>query len=141
MRFRNTGRLPSLKRLLKSVGALLCLCAVLFAGGFHTVALQGYAWFRMYNAYSQSLPAATALELTLSGEELCSICVISQQMLDDVNDSLALSLEEQKPLVNATFDADWQLSKPIIPPSHGLRPVRTLIEVTLSADPPPPRTA
>lgn len=137
----STTRLDSLKRTFQAAGALLCLAAVLLASGVHTVALQGYAWVRMYDAYSQSVPTRTALELTFSGDELCGICVISQDTLDDVSDSLELTLGEQKPLVHASFAIEWQPSEQTVPLTHGFSPLRTLREISLAFDPPPPRSA
>jgi hypothetical protein len=127
--------------MLRSCGALFCLATVLLSSGFHTVALQGYAWLKMYDAYHQSLPASQALELTFSGDELCGICVISQDTLDDLSESLELSLGEQKPLVSLSTEPLAHSAG--FPFGSVLKsgPTPELREISLNIEPPPPRFA
>lgn len=127
--------------MLRSCGALFCLATVLLSSGFHTVALQGYAWLKMYNAYQQSLPACQALELTFAGDELCGICVISQDTLDDLSDSLELSLGEQKPLVSLPTDTLYRNAGIPFASALNSAPTLELRETSLSIEPPPPRFA
>lgn len=134
-------RQAALKPWFQKAGALLCLCAVLLASGFHTVALQSYGWARMYDVYSDSLPSAEALELTFSGDELCGICVLSQELTGNLNDSIKLSLGEQIPLANPTFASvtfTLPQSKPV---QDGAYTHQTYQEITLEIEPPPPRRA
>lgn len=137
----NKERLDSLKPWFRKAGAMLCLCSVLFASGFHTVALQTYGWAKMYDAYSESVPSAEALEMTFSGVELCGVCVISQETLQDMENSLELSLSEKTPLVQFTIS---QLD--IVQPegqsaTDGIVPLKVYQEIRLANEPPPPRCA
>lgn len=95
----------------------------------------------MYDVYSESVPTLTALELTFSGEDLCGICVISQATQQDLLDSLELTLNEQKPLVQITGILAWLNPSTEEPRNHGLSPARSPQEITLAFDPPPPRAA
>lgn len=128
-------------KVLQKLGALLALCAVLMASGVHTVALQSYGWAKMFEVYSESAPVATAIELTFSGQELCGVCVLSQATQQDLADSLELTLDEQKPLVQLTQNLAWQCPSPEEPPQHGFTPPRNFQEIRLAFDPPPPRSA
>ncbi len=137
-----TGKLkPKLapKTALQKLGALLALCAVLMASGIHTVALQSYGWVKMFEVYSKSVPVATAIDLTFSGQELCGVCVLSQATQRDLVDSLELTLGEQKPLVQLTQNLAWQCPSAEEPPQHGFNPPRNYQEISLVFDPPPPR--
>lgn len=134
-------RQPTAKPWFQKVGALLCLCSVLLASGFHTLALQSYGWARMFAAYSDSLPSAEALELAFSGDELCGICVLSQELTGNLSESLKLSLGEQTTLANPAFASIIFTLPEAKPVQDGAFQRRTYQEITLEFEPPPPRRA
>ncbi|EDY81279.1 hypothetical protein VDG1235_897 [Verrucomicrobiia bacterium DG1235] len=113
----------------------------MLASGFHAVALQSYGWARMYDVYSDSLPAAQALDLTFSGLDLCGICILSQETLQDIDDSLSLALAEKSPLTPLPFSYLSYPKPEEQPITHGPPPLRIYQEITLSFEPPPPRCA
>lgn len=131
----------ALKRWLQWVGILLCLCSVLLASGFHTITLQLYGWARMYDAYSDAMPSATALTLTFSGVELCGICVLSQELNQDQDDRVEFALGKQTPLALPNLNSP-SLTLPKAKSFLGASsPPRNFQEIVLEFEPPPPRCA
>lgn len=129
----------SLPPFLMRANALSCIVGILLVNGFHTVALQCYGWTQMFSAYHQVVPAAEALELTFSGNDLCGICTLSQATQKTLSESLTLTLNEQKPL------APPSLSSPLSSPAErgeceaGNSRHSPLHEIVIGLDPPPPR--
>lgn len=129
--------------LLRRAGALLCLCAVLFSSGIYSFGIQAYGWYRMYDAYSETLPASEALALTFSGDELCGICVLSEDSRQDLDDNLAFvhKSENHTPLslpLESLLSPTPSTSEASPP---GKSPLPFLTATPPSIEPPPPRLA
>jgi len=138
---RSRYRTPLLKRLFVRAGAFVCLGTLLLASGLHTVGIQAYAWGTMFKAYSQVLPIWQAIETTLSGEDLCGICELSQGFQDGMDESFSLYLSDSSPLICLTV-SDAQPETPLsVKTNYSPEGQRFHQEVTLTADPPPPRLA
>lgn len=69
-----------------SLGGLLF--AWLCANGALWNVVQVVAWARMYHDYSQAMPAAQALRITLDGSAPCALCRITQQARDAAREQL-----------------------------------------------------
>lgn len=63
-----------------SIGCLIL--AWLCANGAIWNVVQVVGWVKMYHDYSQTMPAARALEITFDGSAPCDLCHISQQAGD-----------------------------------------------------------
>lgn len=72
----------------KSILALIVLFNIGFSNGFHVVALQGVAWVKMYTEYNEVLSAKDALDITLSGKEICGICQTAEEIRSGMDDTL-----------------------------------------------------
>ena len=53
---------------------LIVLSAFLFSCGGHWYVLQAVAWANMIREYSQVVPLAQAVQMTLSGQYPCAMC-------------------------------------------------------------------
>ena len=65
----------------------LCL-AWLFANGAVWNVVQAVAWAKMFHDYSQVMPAARALRITLDGSAPCSLCHAVQKAQDTAREQL-----------------------------------------------------
>jgi len=61
-------------RFLRVVMAMGCLLSILWCSGIFLGLLQGVAWGRMIYNFQQFLPFEQAVELALSGDEMCGMC-------------------------------------------------------------------
>lgn len=59
---------------MRRLSHLVVLAAFLFSCGGHWYVLQGIAWVNMIRDYSQFVPVAEAVRMTLSGQYPCSLC-------------------------------------------------------------------
>ncbi|WP_309386476.1 hypothetical protein [Cerasicoccus frondis] len=53
---------------------ILGLVAVFAANGLHLPIIQGAAWVKMYQGYSEVMPSYQALEYTMKSENMCGVC-------------------------------------------------------------------
>lgn len=60
---------------LNRFNALICLAAVLVAGGGHWTALQTFAWACMIVEYSEENSLAEAVAMTFDGKHPCPMCL------------------------------------------------------------------
>lgn len=67
--------------------AAFMLFAVVWMNGFQVVALQGVAWARMFSEYNELMSPSEALEFTVSGRELCGVCLLADDIREEMNDS------------------------------------------------------
>ena len=68
---------------------VLCLLvAWLFANGVTWNVVQVVAWAKMFHDYSETMPAAQALQLTLSGEAPCDLCRLADSAKDTADRQL-----------------------------------------------------
>ena len=65
-------------RVRRKISVLCLLVAWLFANGVTWNVVQVVAWAKMFRNYSESMPAAQALKLTLSGEAPCNLCRMAE---------------------------------------------------------------
>ncbi|MDX6766157.1 MAG: hypothetical protein SFU85_05160 [Candidatus Methylacidiphilales bacterium] len=61
-------------RVFLRVYASILLTAFVLSCGGHWVVLQGVAWVNMVREYSEHVPVARAIEMTLSGKFPCKMC-------------------------------------------------------------------
>lgn len=84
-----------LKGFNRFIGILL-LATIGFSSGLHVVVFQMYGWARMYVEYSGYMSSEEALELALSGKELCGVCEaadkVRNQMEHNFSDFISASL-------------------------------------------------
>ncbi|MBK1880313.1 hypothetical protein [Pelagicoccus mobilis] len=123
------------------LGALVCFLTILMANGIHTAAIQTYAWGKMFDAYNKAMPTLQAIELTFSGEELCGICEFSKEFRDCMNESVALSLSDSKPLLHQNASEARVQTPPNTFSGYGALSEKQHQEIILETDPPPPRFA
>lgn len=69
-----------------SIGCLLF--AWLCANGALWNVVQMVAWVKMFHDYSQTMPAAEALQITFDGSAPCALCHISQSAQDAARQQL-----------------------------------------------------
>jgi hypothetical protein len=62
-------------RIAHRLSSLICLAAVLTAGGGHWAVLQTFAWARMLVEYSTQNSLAEAVEMTFDGKHPCPMCL------------------------------------------------------------------
>jgi hypothetical protein len=101
-------------RITHPLSSLICLAAVLAAGGGHWAVLQTFAWARMLVEYSAQNSLAEAVEMTLDGKHPCPMCLTiekgrKQERRQPMNAELRKLdlLFESRPLANRC--APWWL--------------------------------
>ncbi len=72
----------------RALSTTALLLAWLCANGAVWNVVQAVAWAKMFNDYSQVMPAAQALQLTFDGSAPCEMCTISQDAQDSARSSL-----------------------------------------------------
>lgn len=129
------------RRIFRRLGALLALSAVLLASGLHTVAMQSYCWAKMFDVYNEFVSVPEAVEMTLSGQDLCGVCILSEETQKSMVASLELSVNGKIQLVRT---AQPSIIKRVNPParlSYRFDFTPNYQEIKLAFDPPPPRAA
>ena len=109
--------------------SLACLIfAWICANGMVWNVVQVVAWARMFQQFSQVMPAARALEITLDGSAPCPLCKISRAAQDNerkqlpqeaalgASDKLLLACDTSAPVVLVRPDPAW----PGVGPDTGL---------------------
>ncbi|MCH6258764.1 hypothetical protein MLD52_19555 [Puniceicoccaceae bacterium K14] len=121
--------------------AAFMLLALAWANGVHVVALQGMAWVKMYDEYSESMSVSEALDYTLSGKELCGGCVIAEDLRTSMDDVLDDFAESRVSIIVTLADSGVEIPKVLERGAEALcSGIRELQETLLSLRPPPPRT-
>lgn len=95
------------------------LTAWVCANGLVWNVVQVVAWARMFQQFSQVMPAAQALRVTFSGEAPCALCKLSQTAHDTerkqlppeaalgASDKLLLACDASAPIILLRPDAAW----------------------------------
>lgn len=103
----------------RKLSVLCLLVAWLCANGVTWNVVQVVAWVKMYHDYAQLMPAAQALQLTLSGEAPCDLChfaatakdTADQQLPHDVlgggADKFVLACQVPAPVILLPADSSW----------------------------------
>ena len=122
--------------------AALCVTSLLISSGWYAVALQIYGWARMFDAYHASMPAAEAINIALSGEELCGICVLSEEARKDLDETIKKGIAEMQSLLLEPATNAVML-RPPMPKSFAFFAAKPVFPLEISRDiePPPPRRA
>jgi len=68
-----------MNRLMRTIGSVLCLVAVMATLGGHWLVLQSAAWARMLATYGQNEPLLSAISKTFDGRHPCVLCLKIQQ--------------------------------------------------------------
>lgn len=68
--------------------AALLLLAIVWVNGFHVFTLQAVAWTKMYQEYASLMSAAEALDFTISGKDLCGVCLVAEDLRSDMDETL-----------------------------------------------------
>ncbi len=95
----------------------------------------------MFKAYSASMPASEAIELTFSGLELCGVCLIAQELSKDLADSLEFAFAEKSPLATPSVDSGAPARPAARPIGYLQARTRTPPKIVNEFEPPPPRRA
>ncbi len=121
---------------------IAALLAVLLTNGLHIAALQGVAWIRMYADNQKTLSPLEAIEQTLSGNELCSVCQLSLNLRDLAEDAAADFYSAPSiPLILA-LDADIvSASRQSGRLSYTIPLSRIPEKTILDIEPPPPKAS
>jgi hypothetical protein len=75
---------------------IIVLAAFVFSCGGEWYVLQGIAWIKMIHDYSQMVPLAQAVSMTVSGQYPCEICKAIAEKKQAENDKLASFAKYEK---------------------------------------------
>jgi len=110
---------------------LLVLAAFVFSCGGQWYVLQGVAWIKMIHDFSQEVPLAQAVAMTLSGEYPCDICkAIEQKKQAEKNEICAIEKYDKAALLS---DAVASTQPDFVPATYPIHPSAFLVH----AEPPP----
>ncbi len=117
---------------------LVVLCAFVFSCGGQWAAIQCLAWGNMIREYSQMVPLAQAVKMTLSGDYPCAICkALAEKKNADQQKAFALEKYDKKFVATAAVAAvppavaayrypvflatgSFRLDRPPVPPPRSI---------------------
>ncbi|MCH6258158.1 hypothetical protein MLD52_16470 [Puniceicoccaceae bacterium K14] len=113
--------------------AAIAIISIALSSGLLVVIMQLIAWTSMFSEYSQVASFSDSLELTFSGNEICGICLVADEIQEDMDETLdsyhGSNTQFLIPLPNGTAR--------VKAPMHSRAPYAESFQHALKAIPPP----